>query len=112
MNHSKIIKLLKKLRYKVTVMNAFYKNRSGIFDILISFSGTPVFVEIKTNKDKLSKLQEKFMKEFYRNSFVIRYKKQNNTFTLEINEDLIDEEILNFANTMIQNLNQDGNNKK
>jgi len=73
MTQAKIVAKIRKLGYKVTVLNAHPANRGGIPDIVLPIKGIPVFVEIKILPDKLSKLQGEFLDEYYASSFVLYY---------------------------------------
>ncbi len=81
MKQSDIVKKIRKLGYKVTVYSASHRNRAGIADISISVNGIPVFIEIKIDKDKLSKLQIDFLEEYYFTSFVLHYDSKTKTFS-------------------------------
>lgn len=75
-----IVARLRKLGYKVTVLNAHPSNRGGIPDCLISVDGFPIFVEIKIDGDKLSKLQVNFAEEFKKGWLMIRYIPHDKSF--------------------------------
>jgi hypothetical protein len=81
MKQSDIVKKIRKLGYKVTVLNASTRNRGGIPDILISYEGHPVFVEIKVDNDKLSKLQENFRDEFLGGWACLKYDSKTKSFS-------------------------------
>ena len=82
MKQSDIVKKIRKLGYKVTVLNAHPSNRGGIPDILISWNGLAVFLEIKIGDDKLSKLQENFRDEFWASWMMLRYDTKTKKYTL------------------------------
>jgi hypothetical protein len=70
---SDIVAKIRKLGYKVTVLNSSPVNRRGIPDTLVSVGGKAMFIEIKIDSDKMSKLQKKFQYEFWQCSFVLHY---------------------------------------
>lgn len=84
MKQSDIVKKLRKLGYKVTIINASAMNRAGMPDILVSFNGFPVFVEIKIGNDKLTKLQEDFRDEMPGGWACLHYNKKSNLYTCEV----------------------------
>lgn len=84
MTQAKIVAKIRKLGYKVTVLNASARNRAGIPDILISHNGKAVFVEIKIDKDKLSKLQKEFQNEFWMSWMMLRYDSKLKEYSLEL----------------------------
>ncbi len=73
MKQSDIVKDIRVLGYKVTVLTAHASNRGGIFDTLISINGLAMLVEIKIDDDEPSKLQLNFMGEFYSSAFILHY---------------------------------------
>ena len=82
MKQSDIVKKIRKLGYKVTVLTAHPANRGGIPDTIISWNGLAVFLEIKINDDKLSKLQENFRDEFWASWMMLHYDSKTKKYTL------------------------------
>lgn len=81
MKQSDIVAKIRKLGYKVTVLNAHSSNRGGIPDTLISINGFAMFVEIKIDDDEPSRLQLNFMDEFYSSSFRLHYDSKRKIYT-------------------------------
>lgn len=81
MKQSDIVKKIRKLGYKVTVLTAHPANRGGITDTIIAINGFGFFVEIKIDRDHLSKLQDDFLNEVYLNSFCIHYDSKKNLYS-------------------------------
>lgn len=106
MKQKDIVKKIRKLGYKVTVLNASISNRGGIPDCMISHEGNAIFVEIKIDKDKLSKLQSEFINEFYEVTFVLWYNSENKTYHLINERKKSKKDILfDFVNELTQKLN-------
>jgi hypothetical protein len=80
MTQAKIVKKLRKLGYKVTVVTANTCNRGGIPDTLISYNGKAIWVEIKIDDDKLSKLQKDFAIEFIDSWSLLHYDSKTKTY--------------------------------
>jgi len=73
MTQAKIIRKLRKLGMKITVLTAQLSNRRGIPDTLFSFEETAYFMEIKIYPDKLSAMQVDFRVEFRKSTLVLYY---------------------------------------
>jgi len=82
MKQKDIVAKIRKLGYKVTVLSSSVMNRAGIPDILVSIDGEPIFIEIKIDKDKLSKLQEHFANEFKMSWCCLHYSTKHKEYIL------------------------------
>ena len=73
MTQAKIVRKLRKLGMKITVLTASVSNRMGIPDTLFSFEAKAYFMEIKIHPDKMSAMQIDFRVEFRKSTFVLFY---------------------------------------
>lgn len=105
MKQSDIVKKIRKLGYKVTVLNAHPANRGGIPDVLISANGIPIFIEIKIDNDKLSKLQKEFILEFEKCSYVLHYNPKTSFFKFSYMASMGYYELDYFMSILIDKLN-------
>lgn len=106
MTQSKIIKAIRKLGYNVIVLNASFRNRYGIPDCLISIEGKAMFIEIKIDDDKLSKMQKEFISEFHQCSFVLHYDTSYKMYSFQWRGGFYDDELLNAFIELKNKLNE------
>ncbi len=106
MTQSKIIKAIRKLGYNVIVLNASFRNRYGIPDCLVSINGDAMFVEIKIDDDKLSKMQLEFISEFEQCSFVLHYDTSYKMYSFARRSQVYDFDLLDAFIEIKQKLNE------
>ena len=86
MKQKDIVSKIRRLGCKVTILNSSFMNRKGLPDCLISFNGNAAFLEIKIDKDHLSKLQIEFAEEFFMCTFVLHYDTKTGDYRLDYSE--------------------------
>jgi hypothetical protein len=106
MKQKDVVKKIRKLGYKVTVLNASSNNRYGIPDCMVSVDGKPLFIEIKVGKDKPTKMQKEFAIEYYNSVYLLHYDPKEEVYGFEMLSGLIGPtQYFNFIKELVLKLN-------